>query len=309
MDKNINKATRGHLAAGFTILIWSTTYISTKVLLEDFTPTEILFFRFIVAYIMLFFLSPHPLIPKLTLEELKYAAAGLCGVTIYFLFQNIGLTYTLASNAGLLVSIAPMFTAVIAYYMGDKAVFHKRFILGFVLSITGVFFISFNGRFILQLNPMGDILMLMAALSWAFYSNILTRLENMRYTLVQRTRKVFFYGLLFMIPALFIMDFNVDPLRFYKPVNLANILFLGLGASAICFLIWNYAVSCIGSVKATAYIYFSPIITILFSYLLLREQITWASVLGTILILTGLMISERKKSRNNLPDNDCCNKE
>jgi len=299
---NIDSNLRGHIAASFTTLIWSTTFISTKILLEDFTPTEILFFRFICAYIVLFLLSPKPLIPNRDREELIYASAGLCGVTLYFLFQNIGLTYTLASNAGVLISVAPMLTAILAHFIKKGNVIHKFFIIGFVVSISGVTLISFNGSFILKLNPLGDILIMSGALAWAIYSNLLTLTKNESYTLIQKTRKIFFYGLLFMIPALFVFDFELGLSRFTEPINfsnfiysgLFNILFLGLGASAICFLTWNYALGILGSVKAASYIYLSPVITIIFSAIVLKEPITLYSVIGTVLIIIGLAVSEKR---------------
>ncbi|NLP30353.1 MAG: DMT family transporter [Clostridiales bacterium] len=294
----------GHLAASFCIIVWSTTYVSTKILLEDFTPTEILVFRFIIAYILLFILSPKPMIPDSKKEELIFIAAGFSGVLIYFLFQNIGLTYTLASNAGVLVSVAPMFTAIISHFMKDGQKLSRPFVIGFIIAIIGISFISFNGSFILKLNPIGDILLLIAALSWAVFSNLLTLVNNGKYTIVQSTRKVFFYGLIFMIPTSLLMDFEFTLTRFIEPFkltkllssNIFNILFLGLLASGICFVTWNYAVKTLGSVKTSTYIYLSPIVTIIFSVITLGEPITWASISGTALILIGLTISERKRN-------------
>lgn len=285
----------GHLAAGFTMFVWSVTFISTKVLLLVFTPTEIVFYRFLFAYIALFLLSPKPMRPKLMKEELLYAAAGLFGVTFYFTFQNVGLVYTLASNASLLVSVAPMFTAILAHFIWKKQGLSRHFFIGFMIAITGVALVAFNGHFVLRLNPLGDLLIVLGALSWAVYSNLLTQMDS-QYTLVQRTRKVFFYGLVTMIPVLFLLDFEFGVSRLLQWENLANLLFLGLIASALCFLIWSYAVERLGSVKTTTYIYLIPSITIFFSYLLLHEPITWATITGTLLILAGLYFSDRTGS-------------
>jgi drug/metabolite transporter (DMT)-like permease len=281
----------GHLAAGFTMFVWSVTFISTKVLLLEFTPTEIAFYRFIFAYVALFLLSPKPIRPRTVKEELLFAASGLFGVTFYFTFQNIGLSYTLASNASLLVSVAPMFTAILAHFIWKKQGLSRHFFIGFLIAITGVALVAFNGRFILKLNPLGDLLMVLAALSWAVYSNLLTVMDS-KLTLVQRTRKVFFYGLLTMIPVLFFVGFEFRMERLQNWENLANLLFLGLIASALCFLIWSYAVERLGSVRTTTYIYLIPSITIFFSYILLHEPITWATIVGTLLILAGLYFSD-----------------
>ena len=234
MEKTIN--IKGHLAAIFCVLIWSITYISTKVLLEDFSPTEILFFRTILAYVFLFILSPKPIHPRKDRRELLYALAGLCGSTLYFIFQNIGLIYTTASNAGVIVCIAPMFTAIIATFLGTGEKIRPMFVVGFILAISGCTLIVFNGSFVLHLNPLGDILMLLGAVSWAFYCNILILADDGELSLIQRTRKIFFYGILFLLLLLPFMDFHLGLERLLRPELLSNMIFLGVLASGTCFL-------------------------------------------------------------------------
>lgn len=287
---------KGHITATLSIIIWGTTFISTKVLLVDFTPIEILLFRFALAFIFLFIISPRPILPKKNKNELLYALSGLLSVTLYFMFQNVGLVYTLASNAGVLIAVAPMFTAIISYFMISQTSLHKNFIIGFIITITGVAIISFNGNFVLKLNPIGDILIILGALSWGFYCNVLSLIKDSKLSLVQQTRKIFFYGLIFLIPILALTDFQLGLHRFSNPQILANIIFLSLAASAITFLLWNYSVNVLGPVKASTYIYFSPIVTVIASVIILHEPFTLVSFIGTFLIIFGLLISERKKS-------------
>jgi len=287
-------AVKGHLGAGISILIWGVTFISTKVLLEDFSPIEILFFRFVFAYLLLLILSPRPIRLGTWKQEGIFVLLGLTGVVLYFLFQNIGLQYTLASNAGILVSVAPMLTAMVAVLMGRGNSLTRWFVFGFVLAISGIALVSFNGSFLLKLNPLGDMLLLLAASSWAFYSNLMTFVDQTKLTMIQTTRKVFFYGLLLMLPILPFADVSLGLARFADPVLLFNMLFLGCGASAFGFLSWNYAVSVLGPVRTSIYIYLIPIVTIAFSVAILNEKLTWISITGTVLILAGLVLSERK---------------
>jgi drug/metabolite transporter (DMT)-like permease len=293
----------GHMAASFSTLIWGVTFISTKILLDDFSPLELIFYRFIFAFILLFILSPKITKPKKDKNELLYMAAGFCGITLYFTFQNVGLTYTLASNAGVIVAAAPMFTAIVSFFMISKSSLHKNFIIGFLITMVGVVIISFNGNYILKLNPLGDILMVMGTVAWAFYCNLLTLAGSTKIPLIQRTRKVFFYGLLFLIPVLFFTDFHFGLHRFLDPKILLNVMFLALAASAISFLTWNYAVSTLGPVKTATYIYFSPIVTVITSIVILHEPFTLISFLGTAFIIIGLVVSE-KKIRFNFRDRD-----
>ncbi|WP_337031048.1 DMT family transporter [Paenibacillus illinoisensis] len=289
-----NKHTAGHLFALLTILIWGTTFISTKILLIDFTPVEILLFRFLIGYVVLFLIYPRVMRISTIRHEMLFMAAGLCGVTLYFLIENIALVFTLASNAGVIVSIAPFFTAVLAHFFLKDEPLSRHFVVGFAIALTGIVIIAFNGSYSLQLNPLGDLLAFVAPAVWAIYSVLMRKIADLHYHTIGATRKVFFYGLLFMLPALFLFEFHFDMERLADLSNLSNLLFLGVGASALCFVTWNRAVSLLGAVKTSVYIYLVPVITLLASALLLHEPITWVTMLGAVLTLLGSIISERK---------------
>ncbi|MDE7286130.1 MAG: DMT family transporter [Lachnospiraceae bacterium] len=232
-----NKKTAGHLAALFTIIVWGTTFISTKVLLVDFSPVEILFFRFVMGFAALFLACPHRLKVVSRRQEATFALAGLCGICLYYLLENIALTYTMASNVGVIISVAPFFTAILSrLFLKAEGKLRANFFIGFVVAMTGVVLISFNGSK-LELNPMGDVLAVLAAFVWACYSILTRKISSFGYLVILTTRRTFFYGILFMIPALFLFDFEIGVDRFANITHLLNILYLGLGASAILSLI------------------------------------------------------------------------
>ena len=294
MDQN--KAT-GHLSALLTILIWGTTFISTKVLLVDFQPIEILFFRFVMGLFALLVVYPHRMKGTTGKQELTFVFAGLCGVCLYYLLENIALTYTMASNVGVIISVAPFFTAILSHLLLKKdEKLRANFFIGFVVAMAGIALISFNGAR-LQLNPTGDLLALLAAFLWACYSILTRKISSFGYNTISTTRRVFFYGILFMIPALFLFDFKLELSRFANMTYLMNILLLGLGASALCFVTWNFAVKLLGAVRTSIYIYLIPVITVAASVLILHEPFTWMTGMGTVLTLAGLLLSESKLFR------------
>jgi len=291
MDNRI----RGHIAAVFTIIIWGTTFVSTKILLKSFQPTEILCYRICIGLLALHLVYPKRIGKTTKKQELMFAAAGLCGITLYQLFENIALTYTAASNVGIIVSLSPFFTGLLAPRFLDGEKPGKSFFIGFIAAITGIALISYNGAVTLHFNPKGDILTLLAAFFWSLYSILSRKISQFGFHTVQTTRKVFGYGLLFMLPAFLILRFPWHPGELLKPVNLGNILFLGLGASAMCFVTWNLAVKALGAIKTSTYIYLVPVITVITSVIVLKEQVTWMSAAGTALALAGLFISEKKE--------------
>lgn len=290
----MNKNLQGHLAAFITIFIWGTTFIATKILLVDFKPVEILFFRFLIGFIALILVYPKRLKGTSKKQELTFALAGLCGITLYYLLENIALTYSMASNISVIISVAPFFTALLTHFVLKEKTLNKSFIIGFVLAILGICLISFNSNSTFHLNPLGDFLAVLAALIWAFYSLLTTKISEYGYNTIQVTRRTFMYGIIFMLFVLKPFGFEIGLERFTNINNLINIIFLGLGASALCFVTWNLAVKILGPMKTSIYIYIVPVVTVITSIIVLNEQITLMSALGIILTLTGLFLSNRK---------------
>ena len=292
-----NTVALGHILAFLTIVLWGTTFVSTKVLLDDFSPMEVLFFRFVIGYVSLLAVFPRLLKTTGLKQELVFMGAGLSGITLYFLMENIALKYTFASNVGVIVAISPFCTALLAqvFLKGEKL--SLPFFVGFAAAMTGIALIAFNGAAVLQLNPLGDALAALAAVAWAFYSISMRKIGEFRYHTGLCTRRVFFYGLIFMTPALCYFGVGGNWERLAKTVNWGNLLFLGFGASAVCFVTWNWAVKSLGAIKASAYIYLVPVVTVAASALILDEQITGLAMLGTALTLLGLVISEMKGTK------------
>ena len=285
----------GHGAALLTILIWGTTFISTKVLLTSFQPVEILFLRFVLGFLALCLIYPRRLQLGERRQELWFAAAGLCGVTLYYLLENIALTYTLASNVGVLVSVRPVFTALFSHFLLRREKLRPAFFAGLVVALAGVVLLSYNGSAVLKLDPRGDVLALLAAAIWSAYSLITRHISSFGYPVVQTTRRIFAYGLVFMLPALLIFGFRPSLAAVLEPVNLLNLVYLGLGACALCFVTWNFAVGKLGAVKTSTYIYLVPVVTLATSALVLGEPVTPLSAVGAALTVAGLALSEHKK--------------
>lgn len=287
--------TKGHIAAIITIVIWGSTFIATKILLKHMNPIEILFLRFLLGFAVLILAYPKMLKLKDRKQELVFAGAGLCGICLYYLLENIALTYTMASNVGVIVSIAPFFTAVLfQILMPAEERLTLNFFIGFLVAMIGICLISFNGAR-LELNHTGDILSIAAAIVWAFYSMLTKKISTYGYNTIQTTRRTFAYGIVFMIPTLFWFDFDIELQTLLQPECVFNLIYLGVGASALCFVTWNYAIKFLGAVKTSVYIYAIPVITVITSAIILKEHITIMALAGTAMTLAGLFLSERKQ--------------
>lgn len=281
----------GQAAALVTILIWGMTFISTKVLLDTLSPVEILFLRFSLGYLALWLAAPRRLRLTDRRQEGLFALAGLCGVTLYYGFENLALSATRASNVGVIISIAPFFTVLFsAVFLKEKRP-GLRFFAGFLIAMAGIMLISFNQEAV-EIHPAGDGLAVLAAMIWAVYCLQSRRISELGYNVLLATRRTFFYGLLFMLPLTF-TQFSVSLPTILRPEILFNLVFLGLGASALCFVTWNLAVGILGSVKTSVTIYIVPVITAVASALVLHEPLTPKVILGLALTLGGLVLSQK----------------
>lgn len=288
-----NKKIVGHILALITIIVWGSTFISTKMLLSEFTPVQIMLCRFAIAYVVLWLIRPK--IDKTELkDELLFLLMGIFGCTVYFMTENTALKYTLASNVSIIVASAPIITAILAHFFIKGERLNKNIGLGFAVAFAGVIMVVFNGQFVLKLNPAGDALSLGAAVSWAIYSVILRTCVD-KYNSVMLTRKLMFYGFITAFPIALVQGERMPFEAFGNPEMLFCILFLGVVGSGICYVLWNIAISRLGVVTTNNYIYINPFVTLVTGGIVLKEPITVMGVVGAVLIISGVVIASKKK--------------
>jgi len=294
MDRNVQKTKyrlAGHAAAAFSALVWGVTFAASKHLLAIWTPAEVMCMRFVIGYAALWCL--HPGRGKSSRrEEWLCFLMGFFGCTLYYLCENMALTYTYAANVSILVSASPVFTAVLAAGLVRRARLTGRTWLGFALALAGVALVVFNGSFRLQLSPRGDLLSLGAALCWAVYAILQ---DNSMQTMdpLLAARKIAFYGLVTGLPMLALpggsSGVGLVPLLDWVPMGC--LLFLGILGSGVCYFTWNWAQPRLGVIATNNYVFVIPFVTLAASALLLHEPITWMGVVGAVLILSGVAVS------------------
>lgn len=287
--KHQNRLT-GYCFAAFTVVVWGSTFISSKVLLEFYTPAQIMLTRFILAYCALWLLRPRRL--ALTLkQEGVFFLLGLLGCTAYFYTENTALSYTLASNVSIIVAAAPIFTAILAHFAGEER-FRASTLAGFLVAFSGVILVVCNGTFVLKLNPKGDLLALAAAVCWAIYSVLLRRASRGLDSILV-TRRTMFWGIVTALPLVAAEGVPYPMAPLMTASGIANFLFLGLVGSALCFVLWNKAFRILGVVTTNTFIYLMPFITIVAARIFLDEPISPLALLGAVLITAGVVLSQR----------------
>ena len=277
-----------HLIAILTVGIWGLTFISTKVLIEHgLSPQEIFLLRFLMAYLGIWFISPRKLFADNWKDELWLLWGGVTGGSFYFFTENTALEITLATNVAFIVCTAPLLTTILSLLIYKKEKATAGLVGGSLLALVGVALVVYNGHFILKISPLGDFLTLLAAFSWAFYSLIMKKMSG-RYRTTFITRKIFFYGILTILPAFILHPWQFSLSGLWQPAVWMNLLFLGVLACLVCFVVWNIILKQLGTVRASNYIYLNPLFTLIGSAVLLDEQFTVMSLMGAMLILGGV---------------------
>lgn len=289
-----------HLVAFATVAIWGCTFVSTKVLmLNGLSPAQIFTLRFLIAYVMMLAVYHSRLWADSWRDELKMMLLGISGGSLYFLSENEAMNFTSTTNTSLIVCSCPLFATLLVrlVYRSTTRISIMQ-LGGSLLAFAGMVIVVLNGRFVLHLSPLGDALAFTACLSWSVYS-LLMKWVSAKYGAAFITRKVFFYGVLTILPYYIFYPTLPTAAVLTKPVVVGNLAFLGCLASMICFLTWNWCISKLGAVKATNWVYFNPITTMIFASWVLGEKITPYFLAGATCILVGMFVADRSTKTNN----------
>ena len=287
-----------HLGALITVIAWGSSFLSTKILMEDggFTPVEMYVYRFAAAYFLLLIFTWRKIMSDSWRDEITLALCGICAGSLYFITENYALRLTTTGNVSLLASISPIFTTFLVALMFKQRI-QAGVLIGSVVAFTGVRCIIFSHGASMELHPEGDLLALTAAFCWAIYTVAIKRIIP-NYTSLFITRKLFFYGVITALPLLLLQQ---EPLHLAElidlnnPRYLMNFIFLVVMCSLVAYLVWNEAMKYLGPVTANNYLYMQPLVTMIAAYFVLGENIYLLGYIGCVLIIGGLIISDKWK--------------
>lgn len=284
----------GHIGALLVVITWGTSFISTKVLMEDasLSPIEVYIYRFGAAYVLLLCVTLKKIFANSVKDELQLLLCGVAAGSLFYILENTALKYTTTGNVSLLSCLSPMITA------GMMAlIFRVRLgmglIIGSLIAFIGVFCIIFSNGEGMEINPLGDILALTSSFAWATYAVGVKRLVPI-YNSLFITRKLFFYGVLTAIPLLLLSDspLHLDAL-FTNASYFLNFAFLVILCSVLAYVGWNFAMKAVGAVATNNYLYAQPLVTMIVAYFALGEEISMMGYIGCVLIIGGLIISDK----------------
>lgn len=289
----MNQKLLWHLLAVGVVAVWGTTFVNTKILYNSgLTPSEIFFLRFLIAYVAIWFISPRKLFANSWRDEGTMLLLGITGGSLFFVAENSAVALTYVNNVSFITSTSPLVTVILGIVFVKSIKATWTLIVGSLIALVGVGLVIFNGSFILHLNPWGDLLALLTAVCWAVYT-LLMKSVSERYSAVFITRKLFFYGLLTVLPMFLIDPWTMSLATLLTPKVAFNLLLLGLVASFLCFALWTVVIERLGVMTASNYQYLNPITTVVASAIWLSEPMTAIAYIGSALILIGVIVSNK----------------
>lgn len=276
-------------------IIWSGNFIVAKAVHKEIPPISLNFYRWLVAALIIFPLAYKRFRAEWSIVRKSWNYLfwiSLTGISLFNTFVYIGAHYTSAINLALIgTTSSPIMSIIFArIFLKEKIGWMK--LAGLILCVTGVLFLLSKGDFhnLLHLKfSEGDLWVLLAAFCFAIY-NTMVKKKPAAISPINFLFVIFSFGTLMVFPF-FVWETNHSPAVEWKGSLVLSILYLGLGASVICFLIWNAAIDKLGAGRTALFGNLIPIFSSIEAALLLHEDFTWIHVVSMIIVFTGIILA------------------
>ncbi|HEI2166128.1 TPA: DMT family transporter [Staphylococcus aureus] len=271
----------------FTIILWGSAFPMIKIALNDFSAESLSAFRLILATIILL---PFVIIKKLPTPELRDIPVifilGFCGFVIYHTALNFGETLISAGISGILVSTTPIFSSALAYIF-LKEHFSKWNWLSSLVAFIGISIISISKDDYTTINVLGVFIILLASFSESLYFTFQKKYIE-KYGFIAFTLYTIMASSPFML--IFIPEI-INDIHGATFTSIVSVLYLAIFPTIIPYVLLAYIVKSVGVSDATMSLYLTPIVSLLLSYLLLDELPTTLAIIGGIITLLGVSLS------------------
>lgn len=291
-----SKKSLAYLELTAAVIIWGASFVATKIALQEVSPETVVWLRFGIGVLILWLvalLRRQAALPAR--KDLAYLALlGFIGITFHQWLQSTGLQTAQATTTAWIVATTPIFMALLGWlWLKEKLITWQVF--GIILAALGVILVVTEGDFSKlaqgQFGAYGDLLVLISAPNWAIFS-ALSRRGLKTYS---PTRLIFYtmgFGWLFS-SLLFLLGPGLAEINNLSLQGWLSILFLGVFCSGLAYTFWYDGLKTLPVAQAGAFLYLEPFVTLIMAALVLNEPLLWASLLGGLLILGGVILVQR----------------
>jgi drug/metabolite transporter (DMT)-like permease len=290
------------------MMLWASTFVALKLAFRTYDPMVVIFGRMAVASFLAilfpFVFKKSRVFKNIRFrkKDIKYMAfMVMCEPCLYFVFEARALVYTSAAQAGMITSMMPLMVAVGAWLLLKEELTLKT-CFGFAVAVVGALWLSLASKASLHgPNPMlGNFLEFMAMVCASGYALSLKKLTD-NYSPLFLTFIQAFAGAIFFFPALFLPGTQLPAQA--EPLPLFAILYLGSIVTLGAYGLYNYGVSKIPASQATAFINLVPVFSLIMSAVVLGERFTNIQYLASVLVFSGVILSQDRIKLHKLHEN------
>ncbi|NOW03799.1 DMT family transporter [Clostridium beijerinckii] len=281
-----------YLASTGAVVLWSASFIATKLAYETFAPIQLAAVRTLFAVILFWFMrkitSNNEQIQKE--DRMRIALSGFLGITLYFAIENIGVSMTSSSNSALIVASFPAVTTLLEFFIYHSKPNIKK-VLGIILAIIGVAVltqINVDGN---SKSMLGNIILIGAGIVWAFY-NFITRDLTNKYSAMTLTYYQMLAGFIFFLPFVIIEG---KTCRMPTMTSASALIYLSVGCSIVAFLLYNLGLRKLSASISVSLMNLVPVLGLIFSILILHERVSTVQILGGVIVIIGVILSSIQK--------------
>lgn len=283
------------LTLTLAMLLWSSSFIALKHVLEVWSFGQVLFMRMGVASCC--WLLCYRQLGRFSYQKGDWRWLALMGALepcLYFLLEVNALRYTSAGQAGMVCALLPLMVALVAFVLLRERV-SRRQLLGFAIAICGIALLGLaEGADEFAPNALlGNSLEMGAMLCAATYSVVFKKLSS-RYGVMTLTALQAFVGTLFFAPFAFSAPWPAD----WDWQDIGVILFLGAFVTLGAYLLYNWSVTQVKVTLAAAYVNLIPVFTLLLAYLLLGETLGSLQWVACAAVLAGIGVGQLPAGKN-----------
>ncbi|MDF1574471.1 MAG: DMT family transporter [Bacteroidales bacterium] len=274
------------------MIFWGFTFVVFKFAYQSFRPISIVFFRLLVSIVFLFgfallFKRLNRIRRK---DQLWFLLLALAEPFFYFLGEAYGLTLVSATIGAVIISTIPLVVPFAAYYLYREKLTLMNY-LGLLLSFVGVLMVVLTRSEGLAADWKGILLMFVAVISAVAYTMVVKSLAD-DYTPITITAYQSLYGLLMFLPLFLILELPHLELARATNSSLLAVGFLGVFGSGICFILITIGIRELGAARANIFGNLIPVVTAIVSFFLLKESMPLLKVLGILIVILGLFLSQ-----------------
>lgn len=284
-----------YFASTSAVILWSASFIATKLAYETFAPIQLGAVRTLFAVILFWFIrritSNNEKIKKE--DRIRIALSGFLGITLYFAIENIGVSMTSSSNSALIVASFPAVTTLLEFFIYQLKPNIKK-VLGIIIAVIGVAIltqINVDGD---SKSMLGNVILIGSGIVWAFY-NFITRDLTNKYSAITLTYYQMKAGLIFFLPLVIIEG---KTWRMPTITSASALIYLSIGCSIVAFLLYNLGLRKLSASISVSLMNLVPVLGLIFSILILHESVSSIQILGGIIVIFGVILSSIQRGEN-----------